>query len=255
MLRQLDTKGWAIVSGVFSNALMRDIESALEAALSRREKIRRENHVDGQNDGTLHHLLVDHPAFLEVLEVLASFDPLIRAFLSGNYILNSYGGVINRRATKAYVHNVHRDIRFASDAKRFMLNCLVMLDDFTLENGATFLLSSSQSRDSRPDDKQFFDQSERAVGPKGSVLFFDSRLWHATGPNLTDYPRKALTLTFTSPFFKQQLDYPRLFGYENGDSLSLFLRQVVGFNARVPATLEEFYLPVEKRYYQRGQDE
>ena len=37
-------------------------------------------------------------------------------------------------------------------------------------------------------------------------------------------------------------------------TLTPFLRQVIGFNARVPASLEEFYVPVEQRFYQRGQD-
>jgi hypothetical protein len=254
-LSHLETRGWVIATDAVPSSHIRTLASELEVALVRRENIRRANQVGGQNDGTLHHLLADHRVFVDLLKQLSQFEGLVRDFLSGNFILNSYGGVINEVTTRAYVHNVHRDIRFASDTKRFMLNCLVMLDDFTVDNGATYLLSGSQTVAERPSDELFFQQAERALGPMGSVLFFDSRMWHATGANRTASARRALTLTFTSPFFKQQLDYPRLLGYDAIEALSPFLRQIIGFNARVPATLEEFYVPVEKRFYQRGQDE
>ncbi len=254
-VKQLEASGWCAISAAIPSTLISALGRAMEKSLSLRESIRRENGVEGNNDGTLHHLLGDGPAFVELLALYEQFDPVLQSFFSGKYILNSYGGMVNRRDTNAYVHQVHRDIRFSSDAKRFMLNSLVMLDDFTVENGATYLLSGSHRSQARPDDSIFLAKAERAVGSRGCVLFFDSRLWHAAGANQTDQPRRALTLTFTSPFFKQQLDYPRLMGYAQIDKFSPFLRQVIGYNARVPSTLKEYYVPVSQRYYQRGQDE
>jgi hypothetical protein len=252
---RLQSAGWLVAPAAIPDGLRATLAVQLGPALARREAIRARNGVEGNNDGTLHHLLADHPAFVELLACYEAFDPLLRAFFSGNYILNSYGGVVNVRDASAYVHRVHRDIRFASDARRFMLNTLVMLDDFTVENGATYLLSGSHLSASKPEDAHFFRAAERAIGAAGSVLIFDSRLWHAAGPNLTDRPRRALTLTFTSPFFKQQLDYPRLMGDAKGESFTPFLRQAIGYNARVPATLDDYYVPVARRFYQRGQDE
>lgn len=254
-LATLTGRGWTIVADAITRDLVHRAGDALEPALARRERIRAANGVEGRNDGTLHHLLADAPAFADVLSAFEQIDPLIRAFFGGNYILNSYGGVVNARDAKAYVHNVHRDIRFSAAGKRFMLNCLVMLDEFTLDNGATYLLSGSHTGDDRPDDATFFNRSDRAIGKAGSVLCFDSRIWHATGDNRTSKPRRALTLTFTCPFFKPQLDYPRLVGDDVMSGLSPYMRQVIGFNARVPATLEDFYRPVEQRFYKRGQDD
>lgn len=251
----LQTQGWVVIPGVVAAGMCDTLADQLEAGLALRQQIRARNGVEGSNDGTLHHLLADHPCFMELLSGLEPFDPLLKWWFSGQYILNSYGGVVNRRDSRAYVHAVHRDIRFSSDARRFMLNLLVMLDDFTLANGATHLLSGSQTLANRPGQQEFLERSARATGERGSVLLFDSRLWHATGASQVDTPRRALTLTFTSPFFKQQLDYPRLVGYAGAAGLSPFLRQVIGFNARVPASLEEYYLPVPQRFYQRGQDD
>lgn len=255
LLHQLETSGWTIIPNVVAAELSDALSFELERALTLRQNIRCRNKVDGSNDGTLHHLLADHPCFMVALAQLEHFDSLLKAYFSGNYILNSYGGVINRRDTVAYVHAIHRDIRFASDAKRFMLNILIMLDAFTLENGATHLLSGSQVRQEKPDRETFLKLSDRAIGGRGSALLFDSRLWHATGECHAETPRRALTLTFTSPFFKQQLDYPRLVGYDKAKAFKPWLRQVIGFNARVPASLDEYYVPVPERFYQRGQDD
>ena len=52
---------------------------------------------------------------------------------------------------------------------------------------------------------------------------------------------------------KQQLDYPRAVGYDNIDSLPEKLKQIVGYNARVPASLEEWYQPPDKRFYKKDQ--
>src|SRR5437588_2187095 len=168
--KQLDTSGWCAIPGAFPSTLTTVVARELDKSLSLRETIRRDNGVEGKNDGTVHHLLGDHAVFVELLEMYEQFDPLLRSFFSGNYILNSYGGVINRSDTDAYVHHIHRDIRFASDPKRFMLNSLVMLDDFTLENGATYVLSGSQTLPHRPDEPRFMAQADRATGSKGSII-------------------------------------------------------------------------------------
>ncbi|MGF6752785.1 phytanoyl-CoA dioxygenase family protein [Paraburkholderia sp. GAS42] len=250
----LVTNGWTVVSRLMDPDLVKRLNAALIPSLALRDAIRQRNEVADNTDGTLHHLLMDDPCYLDLLARFQSLDPLLRNFFEGNFILNAYGGVVNNADTRSYVQSVHRDIRFSSDTKRFMLNALVMLDDFTTDNGATHLLSGSQNLAERPDDVMFSERASRATGERGSVLLFDSRLWHATGINRTALSRRALTLSFTCPFFKQQLDYPRLFGYANADHCAPWLRQVIGFNARVPQSLEEFYVPVHQRFYQRGQD-
>jgi hypothetical protein len=53
---------------------------------------------------------------------------------------------------------------------------------------------------------------------------------------------------FCRPFIKPQFDYPRALGYER-DDWSPYLRQLLGYNARIPASLEEWYQPIENRMY------
>ena len=134
-----------------------------------------------------------------------------------------------------------------------MAQLLVMLDDFTEANGATYFLAGSHRMREKPSDDLFFARAARATGRAGSIVIFDSKLWHAAGVNATDRPRRALTLAFTRPFVKQQLDYPRALGYERAETLSPALRQVLGYDARVPVTLDDWYQPPDKRMYKRDQ--
>jgi ectoine hydroxylase-related dioxygenase (phytanoyl-CoA dioxygenase family) len=200
----------------------------------------------------VHHLPCIGGVFLELLEHDHG-QRLLDRYFQGPYILNTYGGLLNAPGAASYVGRVHRDLRTFSGDLHLMAQLLVMLDEFTEDNGATWLLTGSHRLPERPPDDVFFKEAVRAVGPAGSIVVFDSNLWHAAGANRTDRPRRALTLAFTRPFIKQQLDYPRALGYERADAFSPALRQLLGYNARVPASLDEWYQPPSRRMYRRDQ--
>ena len=154
----------------------------------------------------------------------------------------------------SYVANIHRDIRFFSGDFPLMLNMLIMVDDFNLDNGATYLLPKSHLTDEKPTEKIFYENSDRIIGGRGDILCFNSNLWHAAGVNKTNEERRALTITFTKPFMKQQFDYSRAIGYKNIEKLSDKLKQLLGYYSRTPSNLNEWYQKPEKRFYRPGQD-
>jgi Phytanoyl-CoA dioxygenase (PhyH) len=244
--------GWLLLPQLidheFIDRLIKDLGSAYE--IQRPIQIR--NGIGKDTNGTLHHLPSMGGTFLEFLD-RAYCAGLLDSFFSGPYVLNSFGGVLNLPNDVAYVGRVHRDLRTFSGDLNLMAQLLVMLDDFTEENGATCFLTGSHRCPQRPDDKEFFAACTPALGNAGSVVFFNSNLWHAAGLNRTNQPRRALTLIFTRPFIKPQFDYPRAIGYEAAGSLSDRLKQVLGYNARIPATLDEWYQPPDSRMYQPGQ--
>ena len=128
-----------------------------------------------------------------------------------------------------------------------------MLDDSTEENGATWMYSGSHKFAEKPDEEDFYKNSVRATGKKGDVLIFDGNIWHAAGKNRSKNVRRILTPIYTKPFMKQQLDYPRAFGYDFIYNISDELKQTLGYNALVPTQLTEFYQPQEKRFYKSNQ--
>lgn len=246
-------RGWMHFSKCIEPAFVEELRAGMATAYSICHTIQQKNGVDVNTDGTVHHLLGQAPVFLDFIARM-ELHPYIKAFFNAPYILNSFGGVINLPHKASYVCNIHRDIRTFYNIP-MMMNMLVMLDDFTLENGATWFLTGSNQKDEKPAEDHFYRYAERAIGKAGDIILFDSLVWHAAGKNTTEKVRRALTLTFSRPFMKQQLDYPRLIGYDRyetgefGEEMS----QVIGFNARVPVNLNEWYQPPAKRYYKPGQ--
>lgn len=252
MLEALDRRGWALALGVVDLDLRTRLVAELERAHHDQRAIQLANGVGEGTDGTVHHLPLAGGAFLELLE-RRIFGGVLDGFFGGPYILNTYGGVLNLPSNLSYVGRIHRDLRTFSGELRLMAQWLVMLDEFTEENGATYLLGGSHRLADPPAEDVFFRDAARAVGPAGSIVVFNSNLWHAAGVNRSSGPRRALTIAFTRPFIKQQLDYPRALGYGRVDDWSPALRQLLGYNARVPTSLDEWYQPPERRLYRRDQ--
>jgi hypothetical protein len=254
---ELAEKGYIIIPGVFDAHFIDTIATAVNDSYLMCRNIQKKKSLGAATDGTVHHLLATpNDIYLDLLTRIVESEvrPLIAGYFQGNFIINSYGGLKNLPAKPSYVTNIHRDIRFFSGSFPLMLNMLIMLDDFTLANGATHLLVGSHLSDRKPAEAEFYDQSDRAVGNKGSVLLFNSNLWHAAGVNRSDRERKAITITFTKPFMKQQLDYCRAIGYEKVEKLSASLQQLLGFYSRTPTDLDEWYQRPDRRFYRPGQD-
>jgi hypothetical protein len=246
-------RGWVVFEAAVAPELISRMAADLEAAWDVCREIQVKNGVANDADRTVHHLIGIRDSFLDYVDASAALDAHFEAYFGGKYILNSFGGAINTQGRTSYAQRVHRDIRSYSGDMPLLLNTLVMLDDFTPQNGATYMLSGGHRMAEKPSDEDFYARAERAIGPAGSVLVFNSNLWHAGGDNTTDRPRRSVTPMYCRPFIKPQFDYPRVLGYEAGASLAPHVRQVVGFNARVPANLDEWYQPPERRMYRGDQ--
>jgi ectoine hydroxylase-related dioxygenase (phytanoyl-CoA dioxygenase family) len=244
--------GWIVFEDVVEPSLVAALIADLEGAYEVRRPLQVSTGIGGVTEGTAHHLLADGKSFHSLLE-RGYLDDYLKVFFDGPYILNTFGGNLNLRDQHNYASIVHRDVRTYTRELKLLVNIIVMLDPFTLDNGATYLLSGSHLTKEKPSDEDFFSSADRAVGKSGSIVIWDSNIWHAAGKNTTDAPRRSLSLMYSKPFMKQQFDYPRAVGYAAAETQSEIFRQVVGFNARVPATLEEWYQPPETRFYKKEQ--
>jgi hypothetical protein len=256
---EIDEKGYVIVPSNWPDSLLSRLRDALGYACDECEKIQSRNQVgqlinETSLSGAAHHLLPFSDVFVELLEQPFYF-PLIEHYLGGKVILNNAGGFINVGQGR-YQHalSVHRDVRTVSqDYGKQMLLVLITLDEFTEENGATYLLPGSHRMPEKPTNEEFIANSVRAVAPAGTLVIFDARLWHSAGVNRTARPRRAITYGFTRPFFKPQFDYCRALGWDNVSKFSPHLQQVLGYFSRIPSNHDEWYRPMEERFYRRGQ--
>jgi hypothetical protein len=240
---------WQVFPDVIPPLLVDVLRDDLAYAWTVCRQVQIENGVADDADRTVHHLLAitECSSFRDLIQALHPLDDVFRHYFGGAYILNSLGGALLSKGHPSYANRIHRDVRSFQDTP-LVLNTLVMLDDFTAENGATWMGTASRTM---PGSEYFYDHATQATGRAGSVLVFDSNLWHAGGENRTDSPRRSITPMLCKPNVKPQFDYCRALG--DPDRLSEYQRQVIGYYARIPATLSEWYQPPEKRFF-RGEN-
>lgn len=252
-LLDLQRLGYTVQPGVFEAPLLARLRNDLEAWIARCDAIRQRNGLGASMRGVAHQVLGENDALAELIQRLP-LDEVIRGHFGGPYVLNSYSGLmhVDGPATDyTHVHRFHRDVRTYAGDFPLMLNMLVMLDDFCVENGATRVLPGAHRIPERPPEDYLLANAVHVTGTAGTVLLFDSNLWHAASPNRNGEPRRALTLTFTRPFMKPQIDFPALVG--EGFSDDPRVRDVLGFRSRVPRSHDDWYQPPERRFYHSDQ--
>lgn len=174
--------------------------------------------------------------------------------LSPTCIIHSYNAVKLMPSRGNNATKVHRDCpRFYGQDYPLALQALICLDPFTLENGATHMLPASHHIPERPSDEYFYKNSVRMVGQPGDVIFFDSLVWHAGGENMTEEPRRGLTIVYTRSFMKQQIDLPRAIPADYIAKMPAKAQQKIGMDVRVPANMGEFSVPEAQRFYKSNQ--
>ena len=161
--------------------------------------------------------------------------------------------MLNAPWLSSYTAKPHRDVRSFSPGFPLSLNMLVMLDDFTIQNGATQVLEGSHLVREAPSPETFDRNARSITGRAGDILLFDSHLVHRTGPNISQGTRRALTLCFGRPFMKPQMDWPRFISADRKSALSPLALQLLGYHARIAASLDEYYQPPENWTFKADQ--
>jgi len=254
--KELKEKGYTIIRNQIDEKWLNILSFEMDKAFLEHRNIQKNNKNEIDSDGVALHVLLSSPVFLEFLQYLLEngfIETLSRNFFKSKCILNSFSA-LNNLARSNFSSIVHRDLRFYSGDFPIMINCLIMVDDFTVENGGTYLLSGSHLEKRKPSDEEFFNNAYQATGKSGDILIFNSNVWHSSAPNKTKYSRRALPFTVSKSFMKQLLDYPRALGYDKMGLFSDELKQFLGYYSRVPSSLEEWYQPEENRFYKKYQD-
>lgn len=237
-LNDFNTHGYVVVEGVYEHDLLDKLRPELEAAQKAESIINKANHQ--QPDGTLLACPIYGGTFLDVLENQQYFQPF-------NWILGETCIIWVYTTSCLAPNSINSTSRIHVDRPHLIpgfnegVGSLILLNDFTEENGATWFLPGSQNNPEAPDADYFYKNAIRLIAPKGSVFYFNLRMWHAGGENKTQEWRNALGIGMIRPYYKQRIDLPRALEHIDTNKLSDLAKQKLGYFSQPPATLEEFY--------------
>jgi len=250
--------GCAVVTEVLGEDLLSETREAMyEAQRTIRAEVGEERLARAGELGVLRLMLsVDSHFFrlLELPELLAVVD----SALSETAVLHLQNGLVLPSFPEGQVPSTFQTT-FHQDFARYLhgyvasINVFFAIDAFTEENGATIVVPGTHQQALPPTPAYLQGNAVRVVCPAGSMLVFDSTLWHAGGPNVSGRDRLAINHQFTRSFIKQQVDYVRALGDEKVLAQKPRTQQLLGWYTRVVTSLDEYYRPGDERLYRAGQ--
>ena len=213
-LRHLNMDGFCVIDDVIPSDDVDRTRGAVEQAVIRsrqsseemQTKIRSQGHRVGAVGVASVGGLINHvPSFGEYLA-----DPRITApceSIFGPYVrVSSVGAVMNFPGNaRGYWHSdwpfnqtvaAHIPAPYADAVLH--VTAIFMLSPFNEETGGTLVVPGSHRSNANPSGDTKIDRDSpypteiNATGTAGSVLLFDSRLWHSVATNTSDQPRTAV---------------------------------------------------------------
>lgn len=256
ILYDLDRLGYAVVENALSAKQRQDTAAAMYRT---RDAIYKElgfERLDAAGEsGILRLMCKFEPYFLTLLENPLIVD-VLEAALSPTSVMHLQQGIMlspQKNGTgKMFQNSWHPDFIRLLNGFRASINFMFAVTDYTRETGATHVLPGSHQKAAPP--AEILERDGIPVeAPAGSVIIFDSTLWHKSGCNTSGSDRLAINHQFTCSWFKQQMDYVRALDEDLILSLPERSQQMLGYFTRVPTSLDEYYQPADKRLYRAGQ--
>ena len=237
--------GMYVAEGIFSPKQCTYYRDLLEAVLLRRAE---ENQFVGSKAyQVIYHYfsndfrlidLVDHPLIQAVMNQLIDGDFVLISPSARNRQTNQLGSDSARTSGVGW----HNDARYTADghtAFQPSLNyyAVIMLETFSVENGATQIISGSHKFYKRPESRDLkgsginSDRISHMVGSAGSIAFFDAALWHAVGKS-GKKSRWGVFNMYGPWFMKPYYDFSCMFTDKQFDSMTPLQRQLLHYDSR-----------------------
>lgn len=141
-----------------------------------------------------------------------------------NYILRSLGA----RSTEGELP-MHIDSFFPYQGPNVIaMQCILFLEDSTIENGCTINISGSHLSGTYADNNKRHLASP-IEAKAGDLYIQDARLHHGTLPNITTNTRWSCVATYTRFFIKQHFDMPKTIPNRILKHLSPKEKSILGF--------------------------
>jgi len=252
-LEQLKREGFFIQENLLTDKLCKQLSDEIDRIWNNQVEQYREDLLRKIGDwGQVRAMMKDSPNMCDLIinpEILKFVDMSV----GDTAILHLQNGIVLHPSIGHNQAKYHKD--FAKDflsSNILSLNTFIAIDDFTIENGGTYVVPGTHNFIEKPSD-EFIEQNKIQITcPKGSVIFFDSTLWHAGGFNTSNKVRRAINMQWTKPFIKQQLDYPVIMdGLVNKETK---LAQKLGMWTIPPKSVDEYRVTDPSlRTYRGGQ--
>lgn len=241
--------GYAILDAGYSPAELAELSDEFERTRERYIEKYGESELRGLDEiHTIRSPLVHGGQAFVGLALNPNVLAVLAKLIAGKYILNQQNGVINPPQVSFNQGMWHRDLPYQHfvSTQPLAINALFCVDDFTKENGATFVLPASHKSEAFPSPSYVKRNAIQVEARAGSFILLDCMLFHSGGFNRSRAVRRAVNHVYTIPYLKQQINLPMNLG---GKKLSAEAMDIFGFNYMEPASIDDYFAQRRGRKY------
>lgn len=164
---------------------------------------------------------------------------LVGKLIEGQFILNQQNGVINPAGQRYNQGFWHRDLPYQHylSSVPLAINALYCVDDFTSENGGTWVLPATHKTAEYPSDAYVNTHAVQVHAKAGQYIVLDCMAYHTGGSNISASDRRAVNHVYTIPYIKQQIRIP---GNVDETGLDAQQQRLLGIGMTTPQTVSEY---------------
>jgi len=168
-------------------------------------------------------------------------NEIVSKYIGSHYYLHLQNAIINRPSQEHHQSSWHRDLPYQDwiISKPLAVNAFYCMSDFTAENGATFVLPFSHKIEKFPSKRYVEENQIQMIAPKGSVVLFDSMVFHRASFNSTSNVRYGINNMFVVPILKQQINMAKHANLSQFDDKA---RKLIGISYQLEENVYDYRL-------------
>lgn len=233
-VEELTIQGFSVVEDVLNGAEIETAKAKLDQVYQMQVEEFSEEQLGSVNELYMARFPFVYDEFFLKLITNDKLVNIIEAVLGNYFTLHLQNGIINMPKQEHHQNSWHRDLPYQDYTSSYPLaiSALYTLDRFDASTGGTVVIPFSHKLDKMPSVEYIAKHTVQTVAKPGSVILFDSMVFHKAGYNSSDIIRRGINHMFTAPILKQQINVPAMLKGKYSDDP--FLKMVMGYDV-VPA--------------------
>jgi ectoine hydroxylase-related dioxygenase (phytanoyl-CoA dioxygenase family) len=238
---EVSINGYTIVENILSDSVLEETRCRVDTIYEQQAaEIGGGECLRSINDEFVARCLLAYDEFFLSLATADKLISILKKLLGGYFILSQQNAIINAPGAEHYQGAWHRDLSYQHfvASRAVAVSALFCIDEFSAATGGTWVLAASHKVEKFP-SREFVQRNETVINAKaGSVIVFDSMLFHRGGTNNSTAVRRAVNHVYSLPFIKQQISLPQVLrGRHREDA---FLNRLLGYESEAAPSVHHW---------------
>ena len=247
VIDHLENFGFAIEEGVIPQSECLQLAEALDAVEAEQRALGYTKYMNDAQVTLFNVHLLAPDLFLDKINIPKVME-VVSSVLHDDFILSNFNA--SRSVSKGGGKRAHIDSRVPIADFRHTMQIVAMLclDDFTPENGSTYVWPYSHTTSQDP--RKLRDSTDlpgrvQCYAPRGSVIYILGQTWHDIGSNCGNKRRWGVIAYYARWWIKPTFDFTKC-GPEIYRRLTSCQKSLFGFNSRPPKYGDDRILTMTK---------